>query len=434
MTPQSSFMTLAPLKAGTMVSVRALLATMNSQPGTANPHNDLVPFSRLSGLHFARFVVLEDKTLCDVARIGIQRAEPPVYLAFLGDFDGNYDEFMEELVSKAGPGLRQIFAFCDGFEQGANLAQWMKDHEVRPSTYYCNWAGRNVKQCREEQKLHEMLVQQLPGYVRSGDTPRTVRDKLIAFVRREQKEGRVTLTPPEPTPLLWALRHAFDTATLAVVIIGGLITLPLTFIPLLLLALHLRKLEKTDIVIAPVPDPAMGLVLTNIEDRGVTNQFSAMGSLKPGNFRKWLLRVVLFLVDLTARVIYTKGRLARVHTIHFARWVYIDGGTRLFFGSNYDGSRESYMDDFINKAGFGLNAVFSNGIGYPRTQFLLLQGAKNEQQFKYFLQRHELATEVWYNAHAGLTAFDLDRNSRIRGGIEAANPTDRQIREWLALI
>ena len=62
--------------------------------------------------------------------------------------------------------------------------------------------------------------------------------------------------------------------------------------------------------------------------------------------------------------------LARVRTIHFARWVFLDGRKRILFLSNYDGSLESYMDDFINKVGFGLNVVFSNGIGYPRTDWL----------------------------------------------------------------
>jgi hypothetical protein len=439
MTPQSSFMTLAPLRAGNAAPLRALLATMNIGPGTADPNNELVPFGSFGRLHFARFVVLEDLTLGDVAKVGIHRAEPPVYLAFLGDFDGDYDGFLEELVAKAESGLRLIFAFCEGFEHKVDLLQWMKDHEARPSANYCNWVGRTVKQCREEQALHNALAERLHGGLATvgqtpGQTPRTIRDDLAAFTRREQNAGRLKLTPAESTPFLWALRHAIDVAILVVVIGGGLVTLPLTFIPLVLLALKLRELEKTDIVIAPRPNEAIGVALAAIEDNGVTNQFSAMGSLKPGAFRRWLLQLVLWLVDLTARVIYTRGRLARVHTIHFARWVYLDGGTRLIFASNYDGSRESYMDDFINKAGFGLNAVFSNGIGYPRTRWLLADGAKNEQQFKYFLQRHELPTEVWYNAHAGLAAFDLARNSRIREGIEAMNMTDAQIREWLALI
>jgi len=128
------------------------------------------------------------------------------------------------------------------------------------------------------------------------------------------------------------------------------------------------------------------------------------------------------------------GRLARVRTIHFARWVWLDGKRRLTFMSNYDGSLESYMDDFINKAGFGLNFVFSNGIGYPKTRWLLGGGSKDEQKFKNFLHRHEFATQVWYNAHPGLTAVDLERNARVRNGLEARSLTAREAREWAALL
>ena len=44
----------------------------------------------------------------------------------------------------------------------------------------------------------------------------------------------------------------------------------------------------------------------------------------------------------------------------------LDDKRRLFFASNYDGSLDSYMDDFINKVALGMNLVFSNGIGFPR--------------------------------------------------------------------
>ena len=63
-------------------------------------------------------------------------------------------------------------------------------------------------------------------------------------------------------------------------------------------------------------------------------------------------------------------------TIHFARWVFIDGKRRMFFASNYDGSLESYMDDFIDKVAWGLNLVFSNGVGYPRTQLARASAAR----------------------------------------------------------
>ena len=47
---------------------------------------------------------------------------------------------------------------------------------------------------------------------------------------------------------------------------------------------------------------------------------------------------------------------------------------------------ESYMDDFIDKVAFGLNAVFSNGVDYPQTNWLLLDGAKDELAFKDLLR------------------------------------------------
>jgi hypothetical protein len=174
--------------------------------------------------------------------------------------------------------------------------------------------------------------------------------------------------------------------------------------------------------------------LAEIEDHDVTNQFTAMGSVKPGLFRRWLFISLLWLIEYTTRHIYTRRYLARVPSIHFARWVYIDDKKRLVFCSNYDGSLESYMDDFINKVAFGLNVVFSNGIGYPQTNWLFSKGAKNEQQFKYYIRRHQLPTEVWYNGHRGLTNFDLFRNSQIRNGIDQQSMTNAEAAQWLALI
>ena len=142
------------------------------------------------------------------------------------------------------------------------------------------------------------------------------------------------------------------------------------------------------------------------------------GDLKPGLFRRWLTVFLLWLLDYSARHIYNRGYLTRVQTIHFARWVFVDDRRRLFFASNYDGSVESYMDDFINKVAWGINLVFSNGIGYPRTDWLITRGARDEQKYKRVLRRHQLPTDVWYKAYPGLTVVDLERNSRIREGIE----------------
>ena len=115
------------------------------------------------------------------------------------------------------------------------------------------------------------------------------------------------------------------------------------------------------------------LELAALEDHIVQNPFMAVGHVKPGAFRILTLRAILFGLNFTTRHIFNRGVLSGVKSIHFARWVFIDDKRRMFFASNYDGSMESYMDDFIDKVAWGLNLVFSNGVGYPKTNWLDLR-------------------------------------------------------------
>ena len=61
-------------------------------------------------------------------------------------------------------------------------------------------------------------------------------------------------------------------------------------------------------------------------------------------------------------------------------------------------------------------------------------GARNEQAFKNYLRRHQVANSVWYKASPGLTAMDLARHARIREGLERAAMSDREIEDWLRLM
>ena len=103
--------------------------------------------------------------------------------------------------------------------------------------------------------------------------------------------------------------------------------------------------------------------LSTQEDWYVTNQFNVFGYVKPGLIRLLTFKFILLLTNYIARHIYNHGFLTRIKTIHFARWVFLDDNQRVYFASNYDGSHESYMDDFINKVGWGLNLAFSKAAG-----------------------------------------------------------------------
>ena len=195
----------------------------------------------------------------------------------------------------------------------------------------------------------------------------------------------------------------------------------------------LRWLERTDPEIDEQATVGHIQRLAELEDRDVLNQFTALGSVKPGLFRRGLVVFILWLINYAARHVYNRGHLARVTTIHSARWVFLDSKRRLVFGSNYDGTLESYNEDFINKVGWGLNLSFSNGVGYPRTAWLVFGGSKDEQKFKRYIRRHQLGTEVWYNAHPGLTGPDLETNTLIRQGIQKRALGDDEAAAWLQL-
>src|SRR4051812_772479 len=208
---QSSFMVVAPLDASRLAELRTLLATMNREPGTANPDNEIIPFGRLPDLHFARIVVLEDQTLDDITTAyGLPRQNFPLYLAFLADFDGDVDRFRNELISVAHIGLKQIFSFCVDFKADTDIARWMKQHEHRPSTMYNNWVGRTMQQIREENALRQVLqvrIFQNGGSEFKNSSAEEIHRLAQVFVKQEVDSQRLKLTPLGTQPLSWRIKN-----------------------------------------------------------------------------------------------------------------------------------------------------------------------------------------------------------------------------------
>jgi hypothetical protein len=434
MTPQANFMILAPIDPAREAELRQLLASMNEAPGRVNANNALIPFAQLDTLHFARALILDDETLNDVRVYGGGPTPIlPLYLAFLGDVDGDLDTFLEELVRRAEKGLHSIFSCCAGFTTNTDLVRWMKQHRAPPIAAYVNWRGRTVRCVREEVALKEALENYLKGKTPAltGIPPQQIHAELRQFINAEKSSGRLTLSDEGQTPIGWWIKNLLHLIGLPILL---LLALPLLIVVAPILLICLRHLEKTDAELCWRVDQTYSDQLSLFEDHDVTNQFTAMGSLKPGLVRLLTVIGVLGTVDYAARHFVRHGRLGRIRTIHFARWVFLDGKKRMVFFSNYDGTVESYMDDFINKTGFGLNAVFSNGIGYPRTNWLVRDGCNDEQKYKDFLRRHTLPTQVWYKAYPGLTAIDLERNTRIRQGLESMSLSEQEAREWVALL
>ncbi|MGI9315694.1 MAG: hypothetical protein ACR2QW_00060, partial [bacterium] len=158
MTPQSAFMISAEIIPQRLHDLRSLLTAMNLDPGVVDPENSIVPFSAFERLHFARFVIIEARNQEDLKHNDLEPRPWPSTLFFLGDCDGPYETFLEELVERAGPGLQKIFSHCHNFSgEHKPLRQWLFEHNIAPSANYINWVGRTVVQVRQEAALHTLL-------------------------------------------------------------------------------------------------------------------------------------------------------------------------------------------------------------------------------------------------------------------------------------
>jgi hypothetical protein len=421
MTTQSALTIVVPVDVEQKPRLRALLRRAGADPAG----NDLVPFGRLPGTHFGRLLILDEAT--DLAGAPLR----PL-LMLMADVDGPADVYLERLVEVAGSGLDRVFGACDGYPAGSPSAAerlaFLRAHRIKEGAFYANTVGRTVEQVQQEARLREALQ----GYLDrsrsdlAGREPLAVRNAIRRFIANEPALRWARRPAPRPGPLA-RLR---EKAHLLGVPLALLPFTPLLLAGVPLFAVVLRLHELTDPAPRSTPDPELVARLAAIEDHVAQNQFSALGFVKPGSFRRLLANVVLFATNYAARHVFNHANLAGVKTIHFARWVFLDDQRRVIFCSNYDGSLESYMDDFIDKVAWGLNAAFSNGYGYPKTRWLFFDGARDELAFKQYLRSHQHPTELWFSAYPNLTALNIENNAQIRAGLYA-RMTDAQADAWL---
>ncbi len=423
-------MVVAPVTSGREAELRQLLDSMNTEPGLADPHNKVLPFGDFDQLHFARLVLLDDATMADLEVLGLPRQHLPLTLALLGECDGSEEDFLRELAQRAPNGLRQLFSHCQDFDASTDLLAWLRAHSKPTAARYVNRIGRTVRQIHEEHAVARALAVEARKAESESGSAMQRRQLLQRFVEGLLLADQLDLTPPARTPTGWRLRNLAHAISIPLI---ALLLLPVWIVLTPFVLILLRRHETRDIEYCPRPDRAAVLAMQRLEDRDLSNSFTAIGPVKPGPFRRALLWVVLLAIDYACRHIFGYGHLARVQTIHFARWAYLDDGARVLFISNYDGSHESYMDDFINKVAWGLNLVFSNGVGWPRTDWLICGGARHELRFKHYQRRHQLPTQVWYKAYLGLTLSDLERHSRIRAGL-TGDMSEAQALAWLRLL
>lgn len=423
-TLHGAYLLVAPILPGRADSLRAVLAEINADAEA----NALLPFLKLRSVHYARFVISEETR-------DVHGSPIPAQLLFATDYDGALDDHLAELVREGGDGLHRVFSNCVGYGSFSpeRMIAWMRTNQVTDATtHYVGAVGRSVSQIRREAYLRdaveEFLDRELAAKTLPSD-PVAIRQRIIRHLFEEQGHrfdwARVQPPPfPEAVPFRTFLKRVGIVAVLL---------LPLTLIALLFAAgwaAVLRYKEKRDPVIIRADVKELAGALAQQEDLVTQNQLTSILDIKPGWFRDRTLRAVLGFIGYSARKLETGGTLNGIASIHFARWNIVDGGRRLVFFSNFDGSWESYLGEFVDKAADGLTAVWSNCVGFPRTKFLIFEGATDEQKFKAYSRAGQVPTQVWYTAYKWLSLPNINNNTRIRLGLYG-DMSREQATEWL---
>jgi hypothetical protein len=278
--------------------------------------------------------------------------------------------------------MDKVWAACEGYAPGtamnaAALLRFFQKHSLKSQAFYVASQGATVTEITHSVALRESLDNLLDQVASSKD-----RDKLAQLIA-----PREPAAAPSTNRLLAMLGTALG--RLAEWLAG----------------IRAGAITRYESAVAPTE-------LLEIEDRRglVQNQMTVVSAIKPTAWPRVFTRLAFILV--AAQASRSKGSLSGLTTIHFARWVIIDDGDYLLFESNYDGSWENYIDDFVDFASTGMNVIWGTAVDFPKG------GARDIEAFKQIIRRYQVVTQVFYSAYPESTVRnnlnDLDLSRAIR--------------------
>ena len=152
---------------------------------------------------------------------------------------------------------------------------------------------------------------------------------------------------------------------------------------------------------------------------------------------KWWGRVWLPLLFFVARnVPSTRGTLAKLSFIHFARWTLVKGKSphypHLFFESNFNGGWEEYIDAFSHILTRGMTYFWGSSYGFPKP----LPTAP----FKDYIKRNEYEASHYYSAYPEATTTIVTAALELEQRLDAFKQrtrgmdADRFAAEWRAFL
>ena len=411
------------------------------------------------------------------------------YIAFEFSADGPEDSALARIDRQIGEHLRRVFMLANDWSD-RDLVAYLKSHRVavgcgwfsNPGLVFSGTPGLTVGRIQREAKLGAFVARRLSDQPPDWDALARVEDvrKHVA----KEKAFKFALAPGTSGPLyepptqirfvlrlVWSFLRIYLWPVGLLLLIGALVGAAALgygahryassfwevtgaavlgfisalwfgfWIALVVLAIAagiiyvlLRRAEENDSLEERVSPRATNAAMFERENqRGYAqNHMISVTQRKPGFIRLLTTRLAFWVIGQFTTHAYRPGFLRTIGTIHFARWVTAPGKPDLLFFSNYDASWESYLEDFITRAHDGLTAIWSNSVGFPRSQNLFQGGATDGERFKRYARQSMVPTRFWYSAYPELTTSIIRTNSEIRRGLSGTMTEDEAIR-WLAL-
>jgi Dyp-type peroxidase family len=225
----------------------------------------------------------------------------------------------------------------------------------------------------------------------------------------------------------WAWALAFGT-------VGGAFAALLAFLGIFgLFLLAVRWHEKRDVSDDRIADFGHVEAIARSEDYPgyEQNHIIAVMPFKPGFVRRLSFAFSMWWIKMAVTHWFRPGFVVSMGTIHKARWFRVPGTEQFVFFSNYDGTWESYLEDFITRAHEGQSSAWSHGVGFPPTRWLIFDGASDGDRFKRWVRRQQRPSLCWYSRFPELTTTQIRLNAMIEDGLARA-ASDTDARRWLA--
>jgi deferrochelatase/peroxidase EfeB len=401
--------------------------------------------------------------------------------------DGTSDRAIDRITATEtlADAFRRLFVMAGDWKDGADIAAYLKSHVVttgwgyrdNPGLPFAGTPGMTVGRILAERDLAQR-VSELVGAQRDSAASALAQLAQVRAALRAEPEFAAALQPADTevpfdqaTLLSAAAAAAFSAVRaylwpIAVLVVlwgvivgvhramgahgwraaivpflhgvghgllyGVIVALVATLAGVFVLIALFTAQEARDSTDDRAPDHRVNAAMFARENRASQNHMISITRRKPGLIRALTLRLVFLVIGTFSGRYYRPGFLGDIGTIHFARWVTPPGSRDLVFLSNYDGSWEAYLEDFITLAHQGLTGVWSNTVGFPRTVNLFQQGATDGERFKRFARRSMVPTRLWYSAYPDLTVAVIRRNAAIRRGLSGAM-TEDEAKDWLSL-